>query len=610
MNYFTGGYGSVSNTIGGFLGEPQLFTRDTMQFSDIVSFNIGDHFLRAGGDVRTPHENSDFGNTTRPLLLYSGLFDMAMDSPYYISAGIDPRDGTLAGTPRQFRSTEVGVFLQDDWKVSSRLTLNLGVRWDYFGPTTETEGALSGMTFPTGNDYFERVSTAVVGPVEELYNKDLNNFAPRFGFAWDVLGDSTTSLRGGYGVSYDKIFFNVGANSRFNPPFFGLAALSSVFFGDDTSDFPLLGPGGDIFGGFRGIKVVDAFGFDEFGGVEGQRLNLRVLDPNIRDTYVHNLVLGVQRELPWEMVLEVNFQATYGKKLGFIGNPNRFAGDLVGWANEFGDFEGDNGLNRYHQSFHSFNLRQNRITSNYHGFNMQLAKRMTQGLSFQFAYTFGHALDHNSDVFGSGGNDTGSDIFLSDALNVRLDYGRSNFDIRQRFVSNFLWEIPFRRDQQGALGQILGGWQLTGTFPIQTGLPFSSYTTGRSADYNKDGTRNDRPDAPSYGHDLGGPTTKDWIAGVMEVDDFPIPEAGYSGTIGKNVYKGPNFWTVNMGLYKNFAMGFISEESRLQFRAEFFNLFNRVNLYLPTSRLNSTFFGKSNNSFDPREIQLALKFIF
>lgn len=96
----------------------------------------------------------------------------------------------------------------------------------------------------------------------------------------------------------------------------------------------------------------------------------------------------------------------------------------------------------------------------------------------------------------------------------------------------------------------------------------------------------------------------------MEVDDFGIPEGGYNGTLGKNVYEGPNFWTVDMGLFKSFAMGFISEESRLQFRAEFFNLFNRVNLYLPTTQLNSTFFGRSNDSFAPREIQLALKFIF
>lgn len=611
MNYFTGGLGSIDNTVGGFLGEPQLFTRDSLQFQDIVSFNLGSHFFRAGVDFRTPKEDSDFGNTSRPLIIYSGLFDFALDSPYYISAGIDPRTGELSGTPREFQSTEVGWFIQDDWKVTPRFTLNLGLRWDYFGPTTDANDMLSNIRFPTGDTYFERVKFATVGPVPELYDKDLNNFAPRIGFAWDIFGDASTALRGGYGISYDKIFFNVGANSRFNPPFFGLAALSSVFFGDDTSNFPLLGDDpNDIFGGFLGKKVVEPFGFDEFGGIIGQRVNLRVLDPNIRDSYVHNLFLGIQRELPWEMTLEINVQATYGRKLAFIGNPNRFNGDLIGWPNPFGEFEGNNGLNRIHQSFHSFNLRQNRITSNYHGFNVQLAKRMTQGLSFQLAYTFGKSLDYNSDVFGSGGNDTGSDIFFQDPLNIQLDYGRSNFDIRHRFVANLLWEIPFMQDQRGVLGKILGGWELTAIFPIQSGVPFAPYNSARAADYNKDGTRNDRPDAPSFGHELpGNPTTKNWIAGVFKVDDFPVPEPGTVGNLGKNVYNGPNFWTVDLGLFKNFRLP-LNEESKLQFRAEVFNLFNRVNLYLPAVDLSSTFFGQSTSTFAPREIQLALKILF
>ncbi|GAB4242574.1 MAG: hypothetical protein Kow00109_18300 [Acidobacteriota bacterium] len=611
MNYFTGGYGSIDNTVGGFLGEPQLFTRDSLQFQDIVSFNLGDHFFRVGIDVRTPKEDSDFGNTSRPLIIYSGLFDFALDSPYYISAGIDPRTGALSGTPREFQSTEVGWFIQDDWKVTPRFTLNLGVRWDYFGPTTEANDMLSNMRFPTGDTYFERIKFATVGPVPQLYEKDLNNFAPRIGFAWDIFGDASTALRGGYGVSYDKIFFNVGANSRFNPPFFGLAALSSVFFGDDTSNFPLLGDDpNDIFGGFLGKVVVEPLGIDEFGGIVGQRVSLRVLDPNIRDSYVHNLFLGIQRELPWEMTLEFNVQATYGKKLGFIGNPNRFTGDRLGWPNPFGEFEGDTGINRIHQSFLSFNLRQNRITSNYHGFNMQLSKRMTQGLSFQMAYTFGKSLDYNSDVFGAGGNNTGSDIFFTDPLNIALDYGPSNFDIRHRFVANFLWEIPVMRDQRGILGKIIGGWELTGTVPIQSGLPFSPYNTSRTADYNRDGTYNDRPNAPSFGHEIpGNPGTKEFIAGVFSADDFPTPELGTNGNLSKNAFRGPNFWTVDMGLFKNFRLPF-SEESKLQFRAEVFNLFNRVNLYLPNVDLSSPLFGRSTATFAPREIQLALKIVF
>ncbi|MFQ5929776.1 MAG: TonB-dependent receptor domain-containing protein, partial [Acidobacteriota bacterium] len=602
-----------SDNLGGFLGYPQLFTRDTFQWQDVVSFNVGDHFLRAGFDLRRAREDSDFGNTSRPLLYYRGLFDYALDAPYYISAGIDPASGALVGTPREFRSTEVGWFIQDDWKVHPRLTLNLGLRWDYFGPTTEATGKLSSMRFPSGANYFERIANATVGAVDQLYEDDFNNFAPRFGFAWDIFGDSSMALRGGYGISYDKIFFNVGANSRFNPPFFGLASLSDIFFGDDLSTFPLLGPDpDDIFGGFLGIVVAPALGFDERGGVIGTRLNLRVLDPNIRDSYVHSAFLGVQRELPWEMVFEFNYQGTFGKKLGFIGDPARFNGDLVGAVSPLGTFEGDTRLNRLNPSFLSFNLRQNRITSNYHGFNLQLAKRMTQGVAFNAAYTFGHSLDFNSDVFGSGSNDTGSDIFFSDPSNIRLDYGRSNFDINHRFVASFLYEVPFMTDQQGVLGKTLGGWQLTGTFPIQTGLPFSVMNGSRfpAGDYNADGRRNDRPNAPSSGNQFGSaPSTAKFIEGALSADDFSTPELGTNGYLGKNTFTGPAFWTVDFGLFKNFKLP-LGEESKLQFRAEFFNLLNRVNLLLPVVDVDDSLFGGSTETFAPRQIQFGLKIIF
>jgi hypothetical protein len=547
------------------------------------------------------------------LILQRGLFDFAIDGAYYISAGINPSDGTLASTPRKFNAYELGFFFQDDWKVSQRLTLNLGLRWDFYSPAKESNGLVSNIRFPTGSNYFERISQAVVGGVPQLYNKDLNNFAPRVGFAFDVCGDGLTSIRGGYGTSYDKIFYNVGGNSRFNPPYFGLAGLSDVFFGDDLSDFPLIGPDpNDPFGGFLGIPVTEALGFDEFGGPVGSRVSLRVLDPNIRDSYVHNFFLGVQRELPWEMVAEFNVQATYGKKLSFIGDPNRFTGDLLGWADPLGRFEGDTGFNRIHQSFLAFNLRQNRITSNYHGINAQISKRMTQGISFQMAYTLGKALDYNSDVFGTGNNSGGSDIFFVDPLNIALDYGRSSFDIRHRFVSNFLWEIPYRRDQEGVLGQILGGWQATGTLPVQTGLPFSAFHLGRSpsGDFNRDGVTYDRPNAPSFGNSLGRmPSNSEFIDGIWDAADFGIPEEGSLGTLGKNTFSGPNFWSFDLGLYKNFRLP-ISEESRLQFRAEMFNLFNKVNLYLPETDLDDSFFGQSTVSFAPREIQLALKLIW
>ena len=454
----------------------------------------------------------------------------------------------------------------------------------------------------------------MVGAVDQLYDSDLNNFAPRLGFAWDPFGENTTVLRGGYGISYDKIFLNIVTNSRFNPPFFGLVGLSDLFFGDDLSVLPRIGDDPDApFGDFLGANILEPLGFDERGGIIGSRVDLRALDPRIRDSYVHNFFLGIQRELPWDMVWEINYQGTFGKKLQFIGDPNRFAGDLLGKADPLGNNEGDAGLNLINPSFGAFNLRQNRITSNYHGLNSQLIKRFADGLSFQMSYTFGKSLDYNSDVGRAGPNDGGSGLHFVDPINIALDYGRSNFDIRHRFVTNFLWEVPFMRSQPGMLGHLLGGWQINAIIPFQSGLPFS-VINGASrrggGDFNADGKAIERPNTPTFGNSFStSPGTSEFIDGALQAGDFPSPESGNSGNLGKNTFTGPAFWSMDLSLFKNFQMP-VSEESTLQFRAEFFNLFNRVNLFLPQVDLDSSLFGMSTTAFDPREIQFALKFIF
>ena len=598
---------------GSFLFVPQFFRNHTFQWQDILSINVGNHGIRTGVDLRKLQENGDFGRGSRPLFQYQGLFDFANDAPFLLIAGVDPTTGALTSTPRGWRSTELGIFIQDDWKVHPRLTLNLGIRWDYFQPATEIQNRLSNIIFAEIGSYFGRIATARVGVVDQLYDRDLNNFAPRFGFAWDLFGDGKTALRGGYGVSYEKLFFNVGANARFNPPFYGLAVLSP-FFGNEVN--PFLGTdASDVFGGFPDIVVPGAdLGLDERGGIQDSRVSLRVLDPSLRDSYIHSFFLGLQREFPWQIVGELNYQGTLGRKLPFIGDPNRFSGDLLGNPDPFGRFAGDLDENRLNPSFESFNLRQNRITSSYHGLNSQLNKRFSHGLSFQIAYTFGKTLDFDSDVFGSDGdlNFGGSDIYFADPLNLKLDYGRAAFDIRHRFVASFLWEIPFMQRQPGRWGQILGGWQLNAIVPIQSGLPFGPVNRGPfpAGDYNADGQEQDRPDTPTFGNRFeDSPSTRQFIDGVFERVDFPAPEAGSPGNLGKNTFNGPSYWTVDLSFFKNFRLP-INEESKLQFRAEFFNLFNRVNLWLPRPGLNSAAFGQSTRAFDAREIQFAVKILF
>ena len=611
-----GGVNGFPAAFGSLFVVPQFFKRHTFQWQDIVSINRGNHWIRTGIDVRRLHENGNFGDRSRPLFVYMGVFDFANDAPFLLQAGVDPLTGSLTDTPRSWRSTEVGWFIQDDWKFHPRLTLNLGLRWDYFRPITEEQGRLANIIFPDTGGYFERIANAKVGVVEELYKSDLNNFAPRIGFAWDFLGDGKTVLRGGYGVAYEKLFFNIIANARFNPPFYGRAELSP-FAGDQIQPFLGSDPN-DPFGGFIGTVIPGAdLGLDENGGIQGVRTKLRAVDPSLRDSYMQNLYLGIQRQLGWNAVVEINYQGSLGRKLPFFGDPNRFTGDLLGDADPLGRFAGDTSENRLNASFDSLNLRQNRVTSNYHGVNVQLSKRFSQGLVFETAFTLGKALDYGSDFFGAGENSGGLvgqsyRTYFNDPLNIGLDYGRSSFDVRHRFVANLLWEIPFMQDQPGALGQILGGWQVGVILSLQSGLPFGVVNGGRfpAGDYNADAQEGDRPDTPSFGNTFSDtPSTSEFINGVFQTSDFPSPAAGSSGNLGKNTFTGPAFRTVDLSLLKNFRLP-MSEGTLLQFRAEFFNLFNRVNLYLPNINLNGSSFGKSNQAFDAREIQFALKLLF
>ena len=177
----------------------------------------------------------------------TGLFDFANDAPFWLYAGVDPISGSLAGTPRKFRSTEVGWFIQDHWKLHPHFTLDLGVRWISSDRLRKAATGCPTSSFPTREIIFNGLptlgwaaSTSSITPTGTICSPHR--------LAWDIGGDSKTALRGGYGVSYDKLFFNVGANARFNPPFFGIAQLSP-FFGD-TVEFFLGDDPTSIFGGF------------------------------------------------------------------------------------------------------------------------------------------------------------------------------------------------------------------------------------------------------------------------------------------------------------------------------------------------------------------------
>ncbi|MFN2513799.1 MAG: TonB-dependent receptor domain-containing protein [Pyrinomonadaceae bacterium] len=576
---------------------PLDFRLHTYQLYDAFTLTRGNHGLKVGGELRRFQENSDFPTFLKPLVTFFDLMDFADDEVLTIQARVDPLTGRSTGTYRHFRTTEFGLFVQDDWKVTPRLTLNIGLRYDNFGTLKEKDGLLSTIVFPVSGS----LADARIIQVDEVYKPDNNNFAPRFGFAWDPLGDSRWAVRGGAGLFYSRIWTNFSGNSRFNPPHSLAVTLNATTPGQNPRA---------VYGfGFNGDPAF-ARPLDARGGSTALRPTVQTIDQNLRAPYVTEWFLGVQRQLPGNWLAEANYLGSAGRKLLLRQEINRFSGDLA-----------DGAFNRVNQSFTSITHGFNAVSSIYNGIAAQLQKRFSDGYTAQFAYTFSRSIDTDSEPFGGGAGELQGTM---DVGNIRLDRGLSAFDATHRLAANFIYEVPFLRERKDIAGSLLGGWQIGGILSMQSGFPLTVTTT---QDFNQDGVASDRPNLVGSLDRVVGHSPRDFLNGAFGDPNqlgtlFRPATAGTNGNLGRNVFRGPGYATFDLSLMKSFALPwFAAEKSRVEFRAEFFNVFNRVNLRAPSVSLgtfsaatglwsNRLSFGRSTLAFDARQIQFGLKFIF
>ncbi|MCJ7504763.1 MAG: TonB-dependent receptor [Acidobacteriia bacterium] len=652
-------FGEVN--FGAYNGYPQFFVENVYNYVDMLSIVKGKHSLKLGGEFKRNIENSEF-NVGRPSYYFFDMLYFAANLPYQLAAGVNP-ELTTGGAAhidtniRGFRNYELGFFVQDDWKVTKNLTLNFGLRWDYFAPHTEKYGNITNFHYGPGADAVERhasincqatISGECAGPAgdtntpnggfvaaQQLTPPDRNNFSPRFGFAWDPRGNGKTAIRGGFAIFYEAGIYNPLSNSRWNLPFYSFNIAMPIF---GYPGLPLFGPTNPdgtpntsatpSYSGAPDNPGQGPAGLGFAGNIMGWypgNPNLAYLtgipDPaGMRTPYVENAFLGVQQELTPSMVLEANWVMTLGKKLFWAENPNRVVNGYAR-ASVIDPCTGVDAAPTplVNPCFGTLRTWMNSVNSNYNALQVSVTRKMSRGLAMTSAYTWSHTLDFRSDwhALTSGGsanwaNAFGASGYSYDPKKVFLEYGNSSFDIRQRWVTSLSWELPWLKDQRGVAGKILGGWQTNYNVSLQTGFPF---TVGARRDYNGDGIRGDRPDTPSWGNSRSF-TNTDFLQGsapdggsVMQslLGDFPRPADGTDGNLGRNTFRGPGIANVDFSLFKKIAF---KERYSMEFRAEFFNLFNRVNLYPPDANLASANFGLSQQAFDPRVIQFGLRFAF
>jgi len=637
--------------MGGEVYIPRKFIFDTYALSDTLTHIIGRHALKFGFQVRHIQENSNYQLTSKPFFEFSSIYAFAADSPYLEAALVNRINctgspsatcGQFTDTPRHFRWTQYAGFAQDDWKVSSRLTLNLGLRYEVFASPTETKGILSNIILGSGSNLFQQIGNASVGRVGKFWNTDKKNFAPRIGVSWDPRGKGDMVVRSGFSIAYNEPYSNLYTNaSRLDPP----DAITTFV---DPSAF-VGSPGSVVYGlhDFPFVPSPDFSGPTSPNGGIGPAINNVAITPsgvasNLRTAYSVQWFFGVQREFLHDLAFTINYVGTSSVGGYTREDYNRFNGDVCNqvFCNYF--------ATRLAPGWGQITYISNESHASYNGLNAQLKKSYSHGVMFSANYTWGKVLDNVTEGgLGDYFNTNGYGGLYSGVQNIqnqRGDRGPSEFDATHRFALSALWDLPSPKSN-AVLKNVLGGWKLNSIISLQSARPFDVYcglAWYSGCDFNMDDLAYDRPNRPAgiqtsgfsnrrfesglFGDPLQQPVgffsrTSAAIQtfcpnGLNSILDFgPVNSGPFSqclpvgsnGNLARNAFRGPAYKSVDLSLFKNIKAG---DRLNVQFQAEAFNLFNRVNLYNPVSDMGSQQFGQSTTAFPARQIQLGLKVLF
>jgi hypothetical protein len=559
-----GGTGGISNA-------PNNRSDNGYYLYDDLSHNHGKHAFSVGFNASAEQVNGGINSFARGFFSFTNMYTSQVGNPSTGSAVAD----FLLGFPsfserglgigfRHFRQRRYGAYFNDDWKATSNLTVNAGLRYEFFQPGYEKDNHLSGFDPSTG----QIVVAGTKGFPRGLRDSNHLDFQPRIGLAYRVGGSNKTVIRGGYGVNFMPL-------TVFPTPFLNL--LNEPFFTLQSFNGNPITPN---------LTLADAFP----AGLGVSSTSLFSIDRHFKDPYLQQWNLALQREVLQDTTITVGYLANHGSRLRNaqqINSPPAGPGDIQSRR----PFPAFTGITSY----------ENIGRSNYQSGYIKAERRFRGGLGFLVSYTYAKLLDTGGIV------DPGDldDTLGRDPRNPNAEYGRDFFDARHRFVASYVWELPVGKGRRvggnwpGYLQQTIGNWQVNGIFTLQSGLPI---TPVLGFDNSNTGNFYDRPD--TVGNPNSGPKT---VTQWFNTNAFALPAPFTFGDTRRNTIDGPGIKTVDFSLFKNFTLG---ESRSLQFRAEFFNLLNHPNFDPPGVVFGTPSFGVIGGAADPREIQFALKFVF
>jgi outer membrane receptor protein involved in Fe transport len=649
-----------------FAGIPFGGPQNIYQVYEGLTYARGKHTVKWGGQYLHMRDNRAFGayeNAYFDTFSMQGMLDGNVD---FIFAAIDPK-GKVPGDvydpaaapvgdgpyqfpsfTRHFHYNELAFYAEDSWKVTPRVTLTAGLRWEYFGvphsPSNEKFldanlylDAVGTVPPLTGTkSIYEQVRDARFLRTNQFYRADYNNFAPRLGVAWDLFGDSRTVLRAGYGIYYDRNFGNAVFNAIQNPPNYAVVSLG-VSAPINANQFNTLASGG--------ATTISS--------------SARMLNNDMPTAYAQQWNATVEHDILGKgIIVSLSYIGTKGDKLYSLNNLNQRGACLLLVAVVPGSActPGGGNSSRINQTgLTGMNRRGNEGMSRYHGMSLEAKTRQlaNTGLSVRGNYTWSHSIDNEASFFADSTFEGLYGFGFRDAYNPALDKASSTNDSRHRASISGVWDIPWGKNLKGFAGQALDGWTITGIFTAQTGTPFSVYD-GSTNQCNNSLTNFCLPvltgsaipgmtatavsgNANTFTlYDLGNTNsvfqTQEAFCAANSLNSPLGPLTGLDCTAvianlradltsPRNLFRTPGIWNVDGGIYKTFRLPW--EGHRLQFRAEFFNLFNHSNLYAdPSSNLytgsttsNTVLAHRgvlptSPTTYERRNIQLALRYTF
>jgi len=560
---------------------PGILAQNTYAFRDVLSKVMGNKALKFGFEFSREQDNDALIGGARPDQAFQGFWNFANGTPIFEAIEVNPLTGAAPTTRGQYyRSSIYGVFVQNDWKLRPNLTVNIGLRWEYYAPPTEANRHLA--NFQPTNDPVNGLANGVATNPSQQWNPTWRNFGPRLGFAWSPMKfDNRLVVRGGFGMAYDRFDDNVFDNTRNNPPYvanygiccgtetgaFGTPFVNGqISFNLGTSNNPLSYPANSALitplNPANGLPTI----------LPNQSAPNIYSNPTYMPVpYTYLYSFQVQQTLPKDFVFTVGYQGSAGHHLTRIKNLALFYSAPNTNVNQVFTFTPD-------------------TNSNFNALNSRLEHRFHHGVTADIQYTFSKSIDQLS---AEGPGFTTNQTY---PIDDRTERGPSDYDSTHNFRAFAVWDLPIFSGRKGVLGKIVGGWQLNGIYQFHSGFPWTPVANNvcpvlgattlcplRPIGYN--GGAGTNLDTSAF----LPPTSGDFpaLAGVGANGANPYFTLQTAGTtpefpgIGRNGFRGPRYQDIDLTIAKEFGlptMRFFGEGAKIQLRMTAYNAINKLNL--------------------------------